>query len=84
MTGSTAAMINDEVRAIVDSAHSRARAVLTQQAPALDALAQALLDRETLDAEEIRAVVGAAGGGAEARPFAAADRPEATPSYGSP
>ncbi len=73
MTGSTAAMINDEVRAIVDRAHGRARAVLTQQGPALDALAQALLDRETLDAEQIRAVVGAAGGGAEARPPTAAD-----------
>jgi cell division protease FtsH len=62
MTDSTAALINGEVRAIVDRAHGRAKTVLTEQAPALDALAQALLDRETLDAEEIWSIVAAAGG----------------------
>ncbi|MCI0430996.1 MAG: ATP-dependent zinc metalloprotease FtsH [Rhodospirillales bacterium] len=72
MTDSTGAMINDEVRAILDRAHVRARSVLIQQAPALKALAQALLERETLDAEEIRAVVRSAVGGA-ARLSAAAD-----------
>jgi cell division protease FtsH len=66
MTDSTAALINGEVRAIVERAHARARTVLSEQAPALDALAQALLDRETLDAEEIWTIVAAAGGGAEA------------------
>ncbi len=61
MTDTTAALINGEVRAIVERAHGRALAMLTEQAPTLDALAQALLERETLDAEEIRAVVRASG-----------------------
>jgi cell division protease FtsH len=69
MTDSTAALINDEVRAIVERAHTRARTVLTEQAPALDALAEALLERETLDADEIWAIVATAGGAGEARPF---------------
>ena len=40
-----------------------------EQAPALDALAEALLERETLDADEIWAIVATAGGAGEARPF---------------
>jgi cell division protease FtsH len=68
MTDSTAALINGEVRAIVDRAHVRAKTVLAEQAPALDALAEALLERETLDAEEIWSIVAGAGGGAEAGP----------------
>ena len=40
--------------------------MLAEQAPALDALAEALLERETLDAEEIWTIVAGAGGGGEA------------------
>ena len=44
-----AKMIDEEVRAIVDRAHLRAREILTERRVQLDAIVHQLLERETLD-----------------------------------
>jgi len=53
----TATEIDQEVRSIVDEQYSVAKQVLTDNRDKLDALATALLERETLDAQEITAVL---------------------------
>ena len=53
----TAQSIDQEVRRIVEEQHTVARNVLTQHRTELDAIAHALLERETLDAEEIQAAI---------------------------
>ncbi len=52
----TAVEIDQEVRAIVHKQYTRVRELLTEHRAKLDALADALIERETLDSEEIRAV----------------------------
>jgi len=49
----TAKEIDDEVRRIVAEQYARAREVLTANRERLDAMADALLERETLDRTEI-------------------------------
>ena len=56
----TARDIDDEVRRIIEENHLEARRLLTDHRPALDALAKALLEHETLDEEAIRKVTGLA------------------------
>jgi cell division protease FtsH len=53
----TATEIDQEVRSIVDEQYDKARQVLSEHRDKLDALATALLERETLDASEIEAVL---------------------------
>jgi cell division protease FtsH len=53
----TAIAIDDEIHRIVADQHQVARKVLLEHRQQLDALAQALLERETLDAVEIQAVI---------------------------
>ena len=53
----TAIEIDIEVRRIIEEQHQRARQVLTECRDALDRLSVALLERETLDSEEILACV---------------------------
>jgi cell division protease FtsH len=53
----TAVEIDQEVRTIVQRQYTRVRALLSQNREKLDSLANALIERETLDAEEIRAVL---------------------------
>lgn len=50
----TAAAIDDEVRNLVDQAYRRAKAVLTDNRTVLDKLAEMLVERETVDAEELQ------------------------------
>jgi len=50
----TAATIDDEVRNLVDQAYRRAKAVLTQNRAVLDRLAEMLVEKETVDAEELQ------------------------------
>ncbi len=50
----TAAAIDDEVRNLVDQAYRRAKAVLTENRNVLDRLAEMLIERETVDAEELQ------------------------------
>ena len=52
----TAVSIDQEVRRIIQAQYDRVRALLTEQRDKLEALAKALVERETLDAEEIQAV----------------------------
>jgi len=50
----TAAAIDDEVRNLVDQAYRRAKNVLVNNRQVLDRLAQSLVDKETVDAEELQ------------------------------
>ena len=54
----TAEAIDEEVSRILKEAQEEAKRLLTLHRPALDALATALIQRETLDEEEIFAVTG--------------------------
>ena len=51
-----AADIDDEVRKLIRVAHSEARQILAAHRPALDRMVEALLEKETLDAEDIEEV----------------------------
>jgi cell division protease FtsH len=54
----TARVIDDEVRKIIHESHEEAKRLLAQHRRSLDALVQALLERETLDEQEILSVTG--------------------------
>jgi cell division protease FtsH len=54
----TARTIDDEVRRIIDESHAEAHRLLSEHRGALDTLARALLERETLDEQEILEVTG--------------------------
>ncbi|SNT35752.1 cell division protease FtsH [Noviherbaspirillum humi] len=54
----TARLIDLEVQRIIDESHADATRLLRAHRGALDALVRALLDRETLDEQEILAVTG--------------------------
>jgi cell division protease FtsH len=53
----TASEIDSEVRSIIDKQYELARQVIRDNRDKLDRLAEALLERETLDAEEIQAAI---------------------------
>jgi cell division protease FtsH len=53
----TAELVDTEVKRILNDAFERARSVLTERRDALDRLAAALLERETLDREDVELVV---------------------------
>ncbi|HEY0969845.1 MAG TPA: ATP-dependent zinc metalloprotease FtsH [Gemmatimonadales bacterium] len=57
----TARAIDSEVRRIIGECHDEARRLLTEHRAELDALAQALLERESLDEQEILDVTGLSG-----------------------
>jgi len=50
----TASRVDREIKRVLDEAHERAREVLTEHKDLLEDFAQALLERETLDAAEIK------------------------------
>jgi len=54
----TQQLIDEEVRRIVEEAHQQVVALLRENRDRLDSLAQALLDRETLDENEAYAAAG--------------------------
>jgi cell division protease FtsH len=56
----TARVIDDELKAIVEQEHLRARQLLDRRRAALDALGARLLERETLDRRELHEVVDSA------------------------
>jgi cell division protease FtsH len=56
----TARLIDDEVRRIISECHDEAQRLLVRHRPALDALVEALLAKETLDDEEVLAATGLA------------------------
>ncbi len=49
----TAEMVDDEVKHFLDEAHERARKILTEHRELLDRIATALLERETIDREDV-------------------------------
>ena len=49
----TAQLVDQEVKRTLDEAHQRAREILEGERELLDALAQALLERETLDRDQV-------------------------------
>ena len=53
----TAAAIDEEVRNYVDQAYSRAKRVLTENRNILDKLAQMLIEKETVEADELQDVL---------------------------
>ncbi len=53
----TAQAVDEEVKRILDEAHAHAREIIEANLPLLESVARALLDRETLDAEEIQLLV---------------------------
>ena len=52
----TAAEMDEEIRAIIDQCYDRARAILTERRAALEAVAQHLLQHETLDGAAFEAL----------------------------
>jgi cell division protease FtsH len=50
----TARQVDTEVKRILDEAHEKARGILESEGDLLERIAEALLERETLDREEIR------------------------------
>jgi cell division protease FtsH len=69
----TAIEIDREVKSIVISGYNRARAILVEQSEALTRIAEALLEREVLDGEEIAALFRG-----EALPVRSSDTPPST------
>jgi cell division protease FtsH len=65
----TAVQIDAEVRRIVEEAHNRAEAMINEHAGALEDIVKLLLDRESIDGEQVKAIVA----GAPALPAAAAE-----------
>src|ERR687889_947534 len=53
----TAQMVDDEVKRLIDEAYARATGILSQERVLLDRIAQALLDRETIDREDLDRLV---------------------------
>jgi cell division protease FtsH len=64
----TAQQIDAEVRRIMTEAHNSARAVLTSHRETLDKVAQRLLEKEIIEGEELRAIIGPLGAAARERP----------------
>jgi cell division protease FtsH len=54
-----AAKIDGEVRRLIDQAHGTALEILTTYRPVLDQMAQALMEKETLETEEVMAILDA-------------------------
>jgi cell division protease FtsH len=53
----TAASIDEEVRKLVDTAYTRAKDVLVSNRHILDQIAQMLVDKETVDADELQEIL---------------------------
>jgi cell division protease FtsH len=55
----TAREIDGEVRALVMDAHGRAQQILASQRETLETLARTLLEKETVEGEELRTIIAA-------------------------
>jgi cell division protease FtsH len=93
----TARLVDQEVKRILDEAHERARAVLEENSDLLERIAQALLERETLDRDQIEILergeplaplpdlpAAAVAGQLASRPSAATAQPRALPGGDGP
>ncbi len=61
----TAKEIDTEIRRIVDTAHQRARDLLAAHRQTLDVVARRLLEKEVIEGEELRGLIGQAAQGLE-------------------
>jgi len=75
----TAQLVDSEVKRILDEAYSSAEQVLTDNRVLLDTIANSLLERETLDADDIRLLEA----GKPLPPLPPADGPAPTAALGS-
>jgi cell division protease FtsH len=57
VSDATARLIDEEVRRLIDTGETRARAILTEHQRDLDTLAQALLEYETLSGDEVETLL---------------------------
>jgi cell division protease FtsH len=57
VSDATAALIDSEIRAIIEVAEGAARKILVKERAGLDAIAEALLEYETLSGEEIKGLL---------------------------
>jgi len=53
MSDQVAAAIDDEIRKLINQAHEEARQIITTHRPALDRIAEVLLEKETVDGAEV-------------------------------
>jgi cell division protease FtsH len=77
-----ASRIDAEVRRIVDSCHARARDIITDHREKLDRLVEVLLEQETLDQDEVAAIM--AGQPLPTKPPVEEPAPPATPKAPEP
>ena len=68
----TAEQIDAEIRRLITDAHEQARRVLRERRDVLDRLASLLLEKEVVEGEELRALIGA-------QPAPSRQEPQATP-----
>ena len=54
----TAILIDEEVRRLIDEAHDRAKKLISENLDKLKKLSKVLLEREVMDAEEVKEVLG--------------------------
>ncbi|ABF46127.1 membrane protease FtsH catalytic subunit [Deinococcus geothermalis DSM 11300] len=76
MSEATAFAVDEEVRALIDAAYARARALVSEHLPRLHVIVETLMRRETLSGEEFSTLL--AGGTLEEGSGAAADGPAPT------
>lgn len=77
-----AARIDSEIRALIDHAHEEARDILETHRKTLDELAKALMEKETLEGDDLAAILGKVGTWKPRR--AAAKKKSSGPKPGSP
>lgn len=53
----TAREIDDEIKRIIDESHDRVRTMLLERRPLLQTVAQTLLEKETIEGEELRLII---------------------------
>jgi cell division protease FtsH len=61
LSEATAQRVDEEIRKVVMTAYDHARTIVEENRNSVESLAQALLDQESLEAEEITALLAAAG-----------------------
>lgn len=85
VSGETARLIDEEVRRIIDECYATAKKLLVENRDKLDAMAEALMKYETIDADQIDDIMngrqlreprGWDGGGDSGAPQAKADEPD--------
>ena len=85
VSGETAKLIDSEVRSIIDQCYATAKQLLTDNRDKLDAMAEALMKYETIDAEQIDDIMAGRtpreprdwdDDSASGKPAAQGDRPE--------